>query len=118
MNRKFSLNGLMKIFGCSSFRSPLRSVSTWHSKHRRSGLRTSLGAAIGSIEVLGNHCGQISAKLVGVGAASQRLIPAGERIWIAGAHRDDGKRFVVHADEKLTAFLELESATRACGELA
>ncbi len=26
------------------------------------------------------------------------------------AHRGDGKRFVVHADEKLTAFLELESA--------
>jgi len=26
----------------------------------------------------------------------------------ADAHRDDGKRFVVHADEKLTAFLELE----------
>jgi hypothetical protein len=26
------------------------------------------------------------------------------------AHRDDGKRFVVHADEKLTAFLELEAA--------
>jgi hypothetical protein len=36
---------------------------------------------------------------------------------VADAHRD-GKRFVVHADEKLTAFLELESATRACGELA
>jgi hypothetical protein len=31
-------------------------------------------------------------------------------IWIADAHRDDGKRFVVHADEKLTAFLELERA--------
>jgi hypothetical protein len=30
-------------------------------------------------------------------------------IWIADAHRGDGKRFVVHADEKLTAFLELES---------
>ena len=28
---------------------------------------------------------------------------------IADAHRD-GKRFVVHADEKLTAFLELEAA--------
>jgi hypothetical protein len=28
-------------------------------------------------------------------------------------HRDDGKRFVVHADEKLTAFMELESALRA-----
>ena len=31
-------------------------------------------------------------------------------IWVADAHRDDGKRFVVRADEKLTAFLELESA--------
>jgi hypothetical protein len=29
-------------------------------------------------------------------------------IWIADAHRGDGKRFVVRADEKLTAFLELE----------
>jgi quinol monooxygenase YgiN len=33
----------------------------------------------------------------------------GRTIWIADAHRGDGKRFVVHADEKLTAFLELES---------
>ena len=31
----------------------------------------------------------------------------GQTIWIADAHRD-GKRFVVRADEKLTAFLELE----------
>jgi hypothetical protein len=30
-------------------------------------------------------------------------------IWIADAHRDDNQRFVVRADEKLTAFLELES---------
>jgi hypothetical protein len=30
-----------------------------------------------------------------------------------GAHRGDGKRFVVHTDEKLTAVLELESAIRA-----
>ena len=42
----------------------------------------------------------------------------GRTIWIADAHRGDGKRFVVRADEKLTAFLELESAIRACGELA
>jgi hypothetical protein len=35
----------------------------------------------------------------------------GRTIWIADAHRD-GMRFVVHADEKLTAFLELESAIR------
>ena len=32
-----------------------------------------------------------------------------EQIWIADVHRDDGKHFVVRADEKLTAFLELES---------
>ena len=31
----------------------------------------------------------------------------GRTIWIADAHRADGKRF---ADEKLTAFVELESA--------
>jgi hypothetical protein len=37
---------------------------------------------------------------------------------IRDAHRDDGKRFVVRADEKLTAFMELESAIRASGELA
>ena len=36
----------------------------------------------------------------------------GRTIWIADAHRD-GKRFVVHADELLTAFVELESAIRA-----
>jgi hypothetical protein len=36
----------------------------------------------------------------------------GRTIWIANAHRDDGKRFVARADEKLTAFLELESEIR------
>ena len=34
----------------------------------------------------------------------------GRTILIADAHRDDGKRFVVHADEKPTACLELERA--------
>jgi len=33
----------------------------------------------------------------------------GRTIWIADAHPDDGKRFVVRADEKLTAFVELQS---------
>jgi hypothetical protein len=37
--------------------------------------------------------------------------------FVADAYRGDGQRFVVHADEKLTAFLELERAIRACGEL-
>jgi hypothetical protein len=31
----------------------------------------------------------------------------------ADAHRDDGKRFVVHTDEKVTAFMELESMIHA-----
>jgi len=34
----------------------------------------------------------------------------GRTIRIADAHRGDEKRFVVRADEKLIAFLELESA--------
>jgi hypothetical protein len=38
--------------------------------------------------------------------------PEGRTIWIVDAHRNNGKRFVVRADEKLTAFLELESAIR------
>jgi hypothetical protein len=38
---------------------------------------------------------------------------SGRTIFVADAHRDDGKRFVVRADEKLKAFLELESAIRA-----
>jgi hypothetical protein len=36
----------------------------------------------------------------------------GRTIWIADAHRD-GKRLVIRADEKLTAFVELELAVRA-----
>jgi len=36
----------------------------------------------------------------------------GRTIWIVDAHRDDGRRFVVSSDEKLTAFLELEWAIR------
>ena len=33
----------------------------------------------------------------------------GRTIWIVDAHRD-GKRFIVHADEKLIAFLDLSKA--------
>ena len=36
----------------------------------------------------------------------------GRTIWIADAH-GYGKRFIVRADEKLTAFVELESAIRS-----
>ena len=36
----------------------------------------------------------------------------GRTVWIVDAHRDDGKRFVVRAEEKLTALVELERLTR------
>ena len=42
---------------------------------------------------------------------------SGRTIWIADAHRDDGRRFVVRADEKLSAFVELEAAIHAYREL-
>jgi hypothetical protein len=32
----------------------------------------------------------------------------GRTIWIADAHRGDGRRFIVRADKILTAFVELE----------
>ncbi|MGC1323707.1 MAG: hypothetical protein WA849_16125 [Candidatus Udaeobacter sp.] len=34
----------------------------------------------------------------------------GRTIWIVDAHRDNGKRFIVHADDKLTAFAQMERA--------
>jgi hypothetical protein len=32
--------------------------------------------------------------------------------WVVSADRGDAGRFIVHADEKLTAFIELQSAIR------
>jgi hypothetical protein len=55
----------------------------------------------------------ILANLVEVGAASQPLDSRGRTIFVVDAHRGDGQRFIVRADEKLTAFLELESVVRA-----
>jgi len=34
----------------------------------------------------------------------------GRAIWIVDAHRDDRNRFIVHADQKLSAFLKLQRA--------
>jgi hypothetical protein len=53
-----------------------------------------------------------SARLARCGSLSKSGSRGGGSVWIADAHCDDGKRFVVHANEKLTAFLELEKATR------
>jgi hypothetical protein len=35
---------------------------------------------------------------------------SGQTIFVADANRGDGQRFIVRADEKLAAFLELERA--------
>jgi hypothetical protein len=45
------------------------------------------------------------------------LVTASESrtIFVADAHRGDGKRFVVQANEKLTAFGNLKSTIRARG---
>jgi hypothetical protein len=40
----------------------------------------------------------------------------GRTFFVADAHRDDRHRLVVRADKKLTAFIELESAIRDCGD--
>ena len=42
----------------------------------------------------------------------------GRIIWVVVAQREDAGRFIVRADEKLTAFVELESAILSCCELA
>jgi hypothetical protein len=44
---------------------------------------------------------------------SQALNLEGRTIWIVDAH-GYGKRFIVRAEEILTAFLEVESVTRSC----
>jgi hypothetical protein len=41
----------------------------------------------------------------------------GRTLWLVDAHRDDGKRFVARADEKLTAFFQLEATTGARSKL-
>jgi len=62
---------------------------------------------------------KLSFQLDGRRDASQKLprcvsaiASSGRTVWIADAHCDNGKRFVVRADEKLTAFMALESAIR------
>ena len=66
---------------------------------------------------LGNHrCDNLSKAGWSWGCVSA-IDSNGRTIWIADAHRDDGKRFVVRADEKLTAFLELESVIQSSNEL-
>ena len=59
-------------------------------------------------ELLGNHHRQ-SLKAGWSWGCFSAIDSNGQTIWIADAHRGDGKRFIVHTDEKLRAFVELES---------
>jgi hypothetical protein len=54
-----------------------------------------------------NKSAIICARLVGAWVSAIDF--EGRTIWIADAHRDE-KRFIARSDEKLTAFLEIESA--------
>jgi hypothetical protein len=42
---------------------------------------------------------------------------AGRQFWVVAAERGDAVRFIVHSDEMLTAFVELESAISCRAEL-
>jgi hypothetical protein len=63
------------------------------------------GAAVKYWEIVANNLSKAGWSWGCVSTVDSR----GRTIFIADAHRDDGKRFIVHADEKLTAFMELES---------
>ena len=41
----------------------------------------------------------------------------GRQFWIVAAEREDAGRFIVHADEMLTAFMELQAAIHLQFEL-
>jgi hypothetical protein len=54
-------------------------------------------------------------KLRGVKKSGLRLSCGFLRAHNLDAHRDNGKRFAARSEEKLTAFLELESAIEGVG---
>jgi hypothetical protein len=85
----------------------------WQSLPRfpeRAGARDTHGSPdrLAAVFGIGKSSLTISARPDGVGAVSQRLIPTGEQsgLRMHTVTTESG----VHADEKLTAFMELESA--------
>jgi hypothetical protein len=71
-------------------------------------LKTKLFKAIDSVlkywEIIADRLSKAGWSLGWVSAIDLQ----GRTIWIVDAHRDDGRRFIVRADEKLSAFVELE----------
>ena len=74
-------------------------IAVWRAKEQKSALR----------EVLGANRRQSQQGRLDVGLRFNRGFQR-RTIFIADAHRGDGNHFVVRADEKLTAFVELECA--------
>jgi hypothetical protein len=60
-------------------------------------------------EGLGNYCRQTQSGWLELGCVST-INSNGQTIFVVDAHRDDGRRFIMHFDEKLTAFPKLEGA--------
>src|SRR5262249_43681498 len=74
----------------------------------------SVVASLGKQRGFGVKCWEIIADNLSKAGWSWGCVSAldsqGRTIWIADAHSGDGNRFIVRADEKMTAFLELERA--------
>jgi hypothetical protein len=64
---------------------------------------------MGSWEIISDNLSKASSSWGCVAAVDSN----GRTMFVADAHRGDRQRFVVHADEKLPAFLELESVISA-----
>jgi len=95
-------------------RAALTAETSSRVRSRRSGEKVVLSLANWSIcsdEVLGVDRGQSQQSGMELGCVAV-IDSNGRRIFVADAHRDDRKRFIVRADEKLTAFVELEAAIR------
>jgi hypothetical protein len=57
-------------------------------------------------EIIANNLSKAGWNCGCISSADQK----GRQFWVAAAEREDAGRFIVRADEKLTAFLELERA--------
>ena len=109
--------GRRTIFFGTSTAATLIIYQQWRNCHRRTGRlhcqveskKTECRPASSNWEIIADNLSKAGWSWGSVSAIDSN----GRTIWIADAHRDDGKRFVVHAEEKLRAFLELESAIRA-----
>jgi hypothetical protein len=66
----------------------------------REARRAGYGTAVKYLELIGNKLCKAGWSLGWVSAIDSQ----GRTIWIVDAHRGDGRRFIVHADEKLSAF--------------